>query len=87
MNLLASLIVAIMLTVSQGILTGKATEDAADLLLLDVVPLTLGVAMEGNIFAPVVPRGSTVPTIKKISLKCSSCCRLIFCDFLDFFPI
>ncbi|KAJ2976401.1 hypothetical protein NQ176_g4973 [Zarea fungicola] len=42
--------------VQAGILTGKATEDAADLLLLDVVPLTLGVAMEGNIFAPVVPR-------------------------------
>jgi len=35
------------------------------LLLLDVVPLSLGVAMEGNIFAPVVPRGQTVPTIKK----------------------
>jgi len=34
-------------------------------LLLDVVPLSLGVAMEGNIFAPVVPRGQTVPTIKK----------------------
>ena len=32
---------------------------------LDVVPLSLGVAMEGNIFAPVVPRGNTVPTLKK----------------------
>ncbi|KAL2058244.1 hypothetical protein ABVK25_001862 [Lepraria finkii] len=52
--------------VQAGILSGKATSaDTADLLLLDVVPLSLVVAMEGNIFAAVVGRGQTVPTIKK----------------------
>ena len=52
--------------VQAGILSGKATSaDTADLLLLDVVPLSLGVAMEGNIFAAVVPRGHTVPCLRK----------------------
>jgi len=52
--------------VQAGILSGKATSEAtADLLLLDVVPLSLGVAMEGNIMAVVIPRTTTVPTLKK----------------------
>ncbi|KAH3901510.1 Heat shock protein SSB [Saccharomycodes ludwigii] len=52
--------------VQGAILTGQATSDETkDLLLLDVAPLSLGVAMQGNVFAAVVPRNTTVPTIKR----------------------
>lgn len=52
--------------VQGAILTGQSTSDETkDLLLLDVAPLSLGVAMQGNVMAVVVPRNTTVPTIKR----------------------
>ena len=47
-------------------LSGNVTNNQVSTLEAINVPLSLGVAMEGNIFAPVVPRGQTVPTIKKV---------------------
>ena len=50
--------------VQAAVLTGQTSDKTADLLLLDVAPLSLGVAMQGDIFASVVPRNTPIPTNK-----------------------
>ena len=51
--------------VQAAVITGKQSEKMENLLLLDVVPLSLGVEMQGGVMAVVVPRNTPIPTIKK----------------------
>ncbi|KAF7304674.1 hypothetical protein MKEN_01181500 [Mycena kentingensis (nom. inval.)] len=51
-------------TVQAAILTGQTSDQTKDLLLLDVAPLSLGVAMQGDVFGVVVPRNTPIPTNK-----------------------
>jgi heat shock protein 5 len=44
--------------VQGGILSGRET----GALIIDVVPLTLGIETTGRIFTKVIPRGTTIPT-------------------------
>ncbi|GAA5984077.1 hypothetical protein JCM11641_005591 [Rhodosporidiobolus odoratus] len=50
--------------VQAAVLTGQTSEKTADLLLLDVAPLSLGVAMQGDVFGVVVPRNTPIPSNK-----------------------
>ncbi|WP_369085773.1 molecular chaperone DnaK [Metamycoplasma spumans] len=38
--------------------------DIKDVLLLDVTPLTLGIVVEGDLVAPLIPRNTTIPVTK-----------------------
>jgi len=51
--------------VQAALLTGMKSEKTENMILLDVVPLSLGVEMKGDVMAVVVPRNSTIPCQKK----------------------
>ena len=53
-------VVAIGAAIQGGVLAG----DIADVLLLDVTPLTLGIETEGGIVAPLIKRNTTIPVTK-----------------------
>ncbi|SNX84035.1 probable SSB2 - heat shock protein of HSP70 family, cytosolic [Melanopsichium pennsylvanicum] len=50
--------------VQAAVLTNQTSDKTADLLLLDVAPLSLGVAMQGDVFGVVVPRNTPIPCNK-----------------------
>ncbi|KAL7421658.1 Heat shock protein ssb1 [Cryptotrichosporon argae] len=50
--------------VQGAVLTNQTSDKTADLLLLDVAPLSLGVAMQGDIFGVVLPRNTAIPANK-----------------------
>jgi molecular chaperone DnaK len=54
-------VVAIGAGIQGGVLTGQVKQD---IVLLDVTPLSLGIETLGNVFTPLIPRNTTIPTRK-----------------------
>jgi molecular chaperone DnaK len=54
-------VVALGAAIQGGVLTGEVK----DVLLLDVIPLTLGIETYGGVLTPLVERNTTIPTQKK----------------------
>ena len=51
-------------TVQAAILSGEGNETVKDLLLLDVAALSQGIETSGSVMSVIIPRNTTIPTIK-----------------------
>jgi heat shock protein 5 len=50
--------------VQAGILAGQGGEETADIVLIDVAPLSLGIETVGGVMTVLIPRGTVIPTKK-----------------------
>ena len=50
--------------VQAALLTDSVSEEHKDMLLIDVLPLSLGIETNGNIMTKIIPRNSTIPVKK-----------------------
>ncbi|KAK3418591.1 hypothetical protein EUGRSUZ_H04513 [Eucalyptus grandis] len=50
--------------VQGGILSGEGGEETKDILLLDVIPLSLGIETAGGVMTKLIPRNTVIPTKK-----------------------